>query len=207
MPRSADPSHEDGRRKTPGSLASAMRRNAARYSAIGDGIGTLLLMLIAAMFSATLMSARFTTVRRGAGATLLDAVQPADSTRAFTAVIVAQAKDCDGNLGVFALFERPSISSHVPHRVLLVEGLAADTVGLRDRLPRSLQHATLAVLSSAQRGTMVALGHRSTPTLMLFDGEHRLRYAGASPPGPVERTVQLAAIARLVTNNPNPPVP
>jgi hypothetical protein len=181
-----------------------MRRNAARYTTIGDGLGTLLLMVIAAMLSATLMSVRFSRVERSAGSALLDATQPA---KGFTAVIVAQSKDCDGNLGVFGLFERPSISSHVPHRVLLVEGQAQDTLGLRDRLPRSLQQATLSVMSSTQRATMVALGHRSTPTLLLFDAEYRLRYAGASPPGPVERTVELSAIARLVTNNPNPLVP
>lgn len=204
MAQSAERAHEDGRRKTPGSFATRALRNAARYTAIGDGIGTLVLMLMAAMVSATLMSARFARVQRSTTATLLDAEK---HTEGYTAVIIAQAKDCDGNLGVFGLFERPSISAHVPHRVLLVEGQAQDTVGLRDRLPRSLQQATLSVLSPSQRATMVALGHRSTPTLMLFDVEHRLRYAGASPPGPVERTVQLAAIARLVTNNPHPPVP
>lgn len=204
MTQRAEPTHENGRRKTPASIATGMLRNASRYTSIGDGLGTLLLMLIAAMLSATLISVRFTSVQRGAHTTLLDAAHP---SKGFTAVIVAQAKDCDGNLGVFGLFDRPSISSHVPHRVLLFEGVAQDTVGLRDRLPSSLHDATLSVLSAAQRATMVALGHRSTPTLMLFDAEHRLRYAGASPPGPVERTVQLAAIARLVTNNPNPPVP
>ncbi len=132
---------------------------------------------------------------------------PDEAEGGYTAVIVAQPADCDGNLGVLGVLDRKSIAARVPHRLLLVEGSARDTVGLRQRLPMSLQRARMALLSEAQRTVLRQLGHVATPTLLLFNREHQLRYAGPTPPGPVERTVQLSVITRLVTNHPAPASP
>ena len=182
-------------------------------------------VVCAALLSVTGLALRSTSPSTGSGATMREAVSDLvspESTRpdsapverwpdvsqgGYTAVIVAQVADCDGNLGVFGLLDRPSIAIRIPHRLLLVEGMARDTLGLRQRLPASLQHARMAILSSAQRAVLRQLGHLATPSLLLFDRERQLRYAGATPPGPVERTVQLAVITQLVSNLPQPATP
>lgn len=179
----------------------------------------------AALLSVTGLSLRSSTPSTAAGTTMRAAVsdlvsQASSQPRAerddlsaaadeggYAAVIVAQPADCDGNLGVLGLFDRKSIAARVPHRLLLVEGSASDTMGLRQRLPPSLQHARMALLSNSQRAVLRELGHVATPALLLFDRGRQLRYAGATPPGPVERTVQLAVITQLVRNLPQPATP
>ncbi len=125
----------------------------------------------------------------------------------FTAVVIAQAADCDGNLESFGLIDRGSIKPFVPHRLLLLQGSGVDTVGLRRRLPSTLKTARIELLSKRQRTTLRQLGHDATPTLLLFDNKQKLRYVGAIAPTPMARTVERDIITRLVTNNPIPTVP
>lgn len=149
---------------------------------------------------------------RGTGALTPDSAT-ADALRfdpeagGFTVVVVAQPSDCDGNLGSFGFLGRRSIQPFVPHRLLLIQGSARDTIGLRFRLPPTLQHAGVELLSDRQRNTLRSLGHYATPALLLFDNTGTLRYAGQVASTPMALTVERDIILRLVTNNPAPPAP
>lgn len=145
--------------------------------------------------------------RSGSGSPTADRSFDDAAEGGYTAVIIAQPADCDGNLGAFGLLDRELLAARIPHRLLLVQGSAADTVGLRRRLPESLQQAHMALLTREQRSLLRQLGHVATPSLLLFNRSRQLRYASTSPPDPVERTVQIAVITRLVTNHPEPATP
>ncbi len=125
----------------------------------------------------------------------------------FIAVVIAQAADCDGNLSSFGIIDRRSIKPFIPHRLLLIEGSARDTIGLRYRLPAGLRTARVELLSNAQRSTLRALGHNATPAMLLFSRDGQLRYAGAVSGNPVSRTVERDIVTRLVSNYPGPLVP
>jgi hypothetical protein len=120
------------------------------------------------------------------------------------AVIVAQKKDCNGNLGFASLLARTDISASIPHRVVLVDGTPDDTAQLRARLPRALTTATIAMLQRNQRHALLAIGHRATPVLLLFDAHARLRLSATVSPDPVEVVSLRRAIKHLAANDPLP---
>jgi len=120
------------------------------------------------------------------------------------AVIVAQKRDCNGNLGFAAMLDRADISAAIPNRVVLVDGSPQDTAQLRGRLPRALAHATIAMLQRNQRQALLAFGHRATPVLLLFDAQARLRLSATVTPDPVEAVSLRRAIKHLAANDPLP---
>ncbi len=130
---------------------------------------------------------------------LLSGTAGTDSVQQFAAVVVIQPADCDGNLGFFAVFERPSLAPHIRTHRVLIQGTSTDTLTLRPRLPRALRQARIELLREPQRALLHAIGHRATPLLLLFDAERRLRYASVVPMTAAERAVQLATITPLIT--------
>lgn len=159
-------------------------------------------VLVASMTSVVMLAA-YTALRHHASVPALASLllpHPADhAAQRFSAVVVAQPADCDGNLGFFAVFERPSLADHITTHRVLVQGTGRDTVALRNRLPRALRQARIELLAESHRTLLHALGYRATPLLLLFDRERRLRYAGMVPMTSAERAVQLATITPLVT--------
>ncbi len=120
------------------------------------------------------------------------------------AVIVAQQRDCNGNLGFASILDRADIAAAVPDRVVLVDGTAQDTTQLRARLPHALAQARIALLQHSQRQALLAFGHRATPVLLLFDGQARLRLSATVSPDPVEVVSLRRAIKHLAANDPLP---
>jgi hypothetical protein len=120
------------------------------------------------------------------------------------AVIIAQKRDCNGNLGFASILDRADIASAVPDRVVLVDGTPQDTTSLRTRLPRALAHAKIAMLQRNQRQALLAFGHRATPVLLLFDAQARLRLSATVSPDPVEVVSLRRAIKHLAANDPLP---
>lgn len=117
-------------------------------------------------------------------------------------VVVAQRRDCNGNLSFASTFTNRRLRGRVVPRQLLIEGLASDTLGLRARLPRGLKDVPLALLSSRERETLLALGHRATPLFLLLDAESRLLAAIPIDPDPVHRTAFIRAVAHIVNFDP-----
>ncbi|MES2524342.1 MAG: hypothetical protein V4617_16710 [Gemmatimonadota bacterium] len=117
-------------------------------------------------------------------------------------VVVAQRRDCDGNLSFASTFSHPRLGGRVRVRQLLIEGGAADTLGLRTRLPRALLDVPMALLQSREREILLALGHRATPVFLLLDGEHRLLAVIPVDPDPVHRTAFVRAVAHIVNFDP-----
>jgi hypothetical protein len=117
-------------------------------------------------------------------------------------VVVAQRRDCEGNLSFAALFSRARLRGHVVVGGLLIEGTGADTIGIRGRLPSVLRGAGLALLREPERRALRAMGHHATPVFLLLDGERRLLAAIPVDPDPVHRTAFLRAITHLATHDP-----
>ena len=117
-------------------------------------------------------------------------------------VVVAQRRDCDGNLSFAAFFNRARLRDRVVVRQLLIEGTSADTLGLRARLPGILQDVPLALLHAREREALQAMGHHATPVFLLMDAERRLLAAIPVDPDPVHRTAFLRAITHLATHDP-----
>jgi hypothetical protein len=120
------------------------------------------------------------------------------------AVIVAQKRDCNGNLGFASILDRADLSTSIPDRVVLVDGTPQDTAQLRARLPRALARARIAMLQRPQRQALLAFGHRATPVLLLFDAEARLRLSATVSPDPVQVVSLRRAIKHLASNDPLP---
>ncbi|MDQ6612269.1 MAG: hypothetical protein M3Y64_07535 [Gemmatimonadota bacterium] len=127
---------------------------------------------------------------------------PADSM--YSVVVIAQRADCSGNLSHLAFLDRTSVAAHIAHRHVLLAGPAHDTIGLRELLPRSLNGATLSLLSDDQRELLHQLGHNETPTMALYDSRDRLLVLSATPSDVYARTVFVRALTRILTNNPTP---
>jgi hypothetical protein len=117
-------------------------------------------------------------------------------------VVVAQRRDCDGNLSFAAFFHRARLRDRVVVRQLLIEGTSADTLGLRARLPAILQRVPLALLNARERDALQSLGHHATPVFLLLDAEHRVLAAVPVDPDPVHRTAFLRALTHLATRDP-----
>ena len=127
----------------------------------------------------------------------------ADSGR-MQVVVVAQRRDCEGNLSFASYFTRSRLRGQVVVRQLLVEGSAADTIGLRPRLPTALRGVRMSLLESRERETLRAMGHLATPVFLLLDAESRLVAAIPVDPDPVHRIAFLRSITHLVTRDPKP---
>jgi hypothetical protein len=117
-------------------------------------------------------------------------------------VVVAQRRDCDGNLSFAASFNRAQIRHAVVVRQLLIEGLPHDTLGLRARLPDVLRAVPMALLQRREREALRAIGHQATPVFLLLDSGSRVIAAVPVDPDPVHRTAFLRAIAHLVNYDP-----
>jgi len=146
--------------------------------------------------------ARLFTRGRRAGTPQPDTMQEASSPPAMQLVVVAQRRDCDGNLSFAAFFNRARLRDRVAVRRLLIEGAAADTLGLRSRLPTILQKVPMALLHDRERDALQAMGHHATPVFLLLDAEHRVLAAVPVDPDPVHRTAFLRALIHLSTRDP-----
>lgn len=118
-------------------------------------------------------------------------------------VFVAQRADCNGNL----LLANLAVTGRIKHAVhpteLVIAGVSRDTVGIRTLLPYGLQKSPIRLLGVGERRWLHAIGHHETPTLLLYDHEHRLRLASQVDADPVARVALGRAISHLVTNDPS----
>lgn len=136
----------------------------------------------------------------------------ADSGR-YTALIVFQEKDCESNLRLLSLFERPRLRPHFRERgLLLASGYLPD-----DRLVETVR--TALPNFGFRRGTprewrtLERMGVVQTPYLIVLDGTGQVVYSAAAPTGPAEyveltRGLTVLADAAAAGASPLPlPVP
>lgn len=124
----------------------------------------------------------------------------ADTT--MRAVVVASPQDCRGNLSLAAVFARPAVRQAVGTPLLLINGTAADTLGLRPLLHRALARSDIHLLSAAQRRVLLMIGQRETPSLLLFDSAGRLRMATHVEANPVARVAFMRALVHVSSVSP-----
>ena len=148
-------------------------------------------------------------VRRVMAAATQEALTPLKPSAAFTAgdsamhvVFVAQRADCNGNLLLANLASIGRVKHAVHPAELAIAGVAQDTVGIRPLLPFGLRHSPIRLLGVGERRWLHDIGHHETPTLLIYDREHRLRLASHVDPDPVARVALGRAISHLVTNDP-----
>jgi hypothetical protein len=120
------------------------------------------------------------------------------------AVIVAQRRDCNGNLSLASVLGRRDIAAAIPYRTVLVDGTASDTTELRARLPRALAGASIHLLHPDERRLLRTIGHVATPVLLLFDAQSRLQLSATVSPDPVQVVALRRAIWHLAVNDPQP---
>lgn len=113
----------------------------------------------------------------------LHAVLPApESTTPFRAYIFFQPMDCSGNLEFLRVFARPKFRSSIAVTGMLSPGTAADQKAEAIRRFGDLT-GSRAVLSSSREvaAALVALGYRTTPFVVVLDGQGHVRLATPVP--------------------------
>lgn len=134
-----------------------------------------------------------TTTSRDSSASITGAAR-----RKLRAVLVAQRRDCNGNLDFFAMMGRRRIAAAIQAADVLVEGIPSDTLSIRGLLPRPFTRASLRLLTSSDRDLVQSLGYQTTPLLLLYDLDGRLMLALpalATAPERVAFTRALSLIA------------
>lgn len=102
------------------------------------------------------------------------------------AAVVLQRSDCTGNLRLFELLHRRGIGERLALNVLWYIGDARDSVIIRRLLPAWTKHVSLTPVPQSALKELALLGHRSTPVVIVFDQEGRVRLTSQSPRSPRE---------------------
>lgn len=97
------------------------------------------------------------------------------------AVVVLQLSDCTGNLRILDLLHRPSLRDRLQLAVLWYDGPATDSTAIRKLLPLWTRATPLQPLPPAAFRELSALGHSSTPMLVVLDQIGRVRFTSQSP--------------------------
>lgn len=100
--------------------------------------------------------------------------------------VLLQASDCSGNLRMFDLLHRPSLTPDLRVAVLWFVGPPSDTLTIRQQLPAWTRTVPLRPAPGEVISELRQLGHRHTPTLIVLDQDGRLRLVTQSPRSPRE---------------------
>lgn len=112
---------------------------------------------------------------------MLQPVSRADDGVALSAAVLLQKRDCTGNLRVLELLHRADLPERLRLRVIWYVGQADDSIAIRRALPRWTRDTPLRRATRRTVDELAELGHRSTPVLVLYDIEGRVRLATQSP--------------------------
>lgn len=102
------------------------------------------------------------------------------------AAVVLQRSDCSGNLRLLELLHRRGVGGRVTLSVLWYVGDARDTTVMRRLLPAWTARVALNPVPRPALRELALLGHRSTPVVILYDQEGRVRLTSQSPRSPRE---------------------
>lgn len=102
------------------------------------------------------------------------------------AAVVLQRSDCTGNLRLFELLHRRGVGERLALNVLWYVGEARDSVVIRRLLPAWTRRVALSPVPRSALNELALLGHRSTPVVIVYDQEGRVRLTSQSPRSPRE---------------------
>lgn len=100
--------------------------------------------------------------------------------------VLLQRSDCTGNLRLFELLHRGDVRERLRLGVIWYVGARSDSTAIRALLPRWTANTPLRPAPRRVIAELASLGHRSTPLVVLFDQEGRVRLTSQSPRSPRE---------------------
>jgi hypothetical protein len=101
--------------------------------------------------------------------------------RRLGSAVLLQRTDCSGNLRLLDLLARSDVAERVQLRVIWFVGPATDSVEIRSLLPRWTRSVPLKGVPTRVVSELALLGHRSTPVIVMYDQEGRVRLTSQSP--------------------------
>ncbi len=113
---------------------------------------------------------------------------------AVQAAVLLQLRDCSGNLRMLHLLHRGPTRARLRLAVMWYVGPLADSTAIRSALP---SWTSMIPLRPAPRDVVqqfAALGHTSTPALLVLDLEGRVRLATQSP----RSSREVAGLRRII---------
>ncbi len=136
--------------------------------------------------------------RSGAPHSTADTVVPfSQDTVGFgrlASAVVLQASDCSGNMRMLNLLHRTPVRDRLRLTIIWYVGPSSDSLEIRSSLPSWTSDIPLRPLRGRARRDLIALGHASTPTLVVLDQDRRIRFATQSPRSPRE----FAGLRRII---------
>lgn len=102
------------------------------------------------------------------------------------AAVLLQLRDCSGNLRILDLLHRSAVREQLHLAVLWYAGDVKDSTRIRTLLPSWTSGTPLRPLPSVAFRELTALGHNSTPMLVVLDQYGRVRLTSQSPRSPRE---------------------
>ncbi len=97
------------------------------------------------------------------------------------AAVVLQRSDCSGNLRLLDLLHRRGVGERLSLNVLWYVGDARDSTIIRRLLPAWTKRVALVPAPRSALSELALLGHRSTPVVIVYDQEGRVRLTSQSP--------------------------
>jgi|APMI01.1.fsa_nt_gi hypothetical protein len=113
------------------------------------------------------------------------------------AAMVLQKADCSGNLRTLELLHRGAVREQLALATIWFAGPASDSTTIRSLLPSWTGRVPLRPVPNDVLAQLKALGHHSTPVLLIFDQEGRVRLTTQTPRSPREYAGLRRAIEGL----------
>jgi hypothetical protein len=119
---------------------------------------------------------------------------PAAGPPTVQAAVLLQLSDCSGNLRMLHLLHRGSTRARLRLAVMWYVGPRTDSTAIRSALPAWTSMIPLRPAPRHVVHQFAALGHTSTPALLVLDLEGRVRLATQSP----RSSREVAGLRRIV---------
>ncbi len=110
------------------------------------------------------------------------------------AAVLLQLRDCSSNLRMLHVLHRGASRRQIRLSVIWYAGAVADSMAIRSELPSWTADIPLRPAPRAVLEQFAALGHTTTPALLVADQEGRVRFATQSP----RSSREVAGLRRIV---------
>lgn len=141
----------------------------------------VVLLLVGALWDAV----RATRLAAGR-ASLLSASTVTTPGTPLQSAVLLQESDCTGNLRVLDVVHHPALADRLSLTTLWFVGPVSDSTRIRALLPSWTRTVPLRAASRAITREFARLGHTTTPVLVLYDQQGRVRLTTQSPRTPRE---------------------
>lgn len=118
----------------------------------------------------------------------------AEASAAVRAAVLLQLTDCSGNLRMLHVLHRGATRRHIWLAVIWYSGPVSDSTAIRAELPAWTSSIPLRPAPSHVVRQFAALGHTTTPALLVLDQEGRVRFTTQSP----RSSREVAGLRRII---------